>query len=154
MTTLTQAPMAKAEMLIRKPVAAVFNAFVDPAVTSRFWFTKGSGRLEAGKTVQWDWEMYGFAMQIDVKVVEKNKRIVIDGFGDTTVEWIFTDRADGTYVSVKNTGFKGDGDAIVQQAVDSTEGFAFVLAGLKAWLEHGVALNLVADKFPDGLPKG
>ena len=27
---LTQAPIAKAEMLIRKPVAEVFEAFVDP----------------------------------------------------------------------------------------------------------------------------
>jgi hypothetical protein len=25
-----------------------------------------------------------------------------------------------------------------------------MLAGLKAWLEHGVQLNLVADRFPNG----
>ncbi|MBC7990984.1 MAG: polyketide cyclase, partial [Luteimonas sp.] len=28
-------------MLIRRPVAEVFEAFVDPAITSRFWFTRG-----------------------------------------------------------------------------------------------------------------
>ena len=33
-------------MLIRKPVAEVFEAFVDPDITAKFWFTKGSGRLE------------------------------------------------------------------------------------------------------------
>jgi catechol 2,3-dioxygenase-like lactoylglutathione lyase family enzyme len=33
-------------MLIRKPAAEVFEAFVDPDVTTHFWFTKGSGRLE------------------------------------------------------------------------------------------------------------
>lgn len=54
MTDTTQAPVAKAQMLIRKPVAQVFEALVDPAVTSRFWFSKGSGRLEAGKQVRWD----------------------------------------------------------------------------------------------------
>jgi uncharacterized protein YndB with AHSA1/START domain len=48
------APVAKAEMRIRRPVAEVFEAFVDPAVTTRFWFTKSSGRLEAGKQVQWE----------------------------------------------------------------------------------------------------
>lgn len=42
-------PIAKAEMLIRKPVAEVFEAFVNPAVTAKFWFSKGSGRLEVGK---------------------------------------------------------------------------------------------------------
>jgi hypothetical protein len=25
-----------------------------------------------------------------------------------------------------------------------------MLAGLKAWLEHGIELNLVADRFPEG----
>jgi hypothetical protein len=35
----------------------------------------------------------------------------------------------------------------------STEGFAFVLAGLKALLEHNVTLNLVLDRFPDGIGK-
>lgn len=31
-------------MLICKPVAEVFEAFVNPAITARFWFTKGSVR--------------------------------------------------------------------------------------------------------------
>jgi uncharacterized protein YndB with AHSA1/START domain len=44
-------------MLIRKPVAEVFEAFVNPDITTKFWFTKSSGRLEAGKQVQWEWEM-------------------------------------------------------------------------------------------------
>jgi uncharacterized protein YndB with AHSA1/START domain len=44
-----QTPFTKVAMLIRKPVAEVFEAFVDPAITSKFWFTKGSGRLETGK---------------------------------------------------------------------------------------------------------
>jgi uncharacterized protein YndB with AHSA1/START domain len=30
---------AGAGMLIRKPVAEVFEAIVDPAITSRFWFS-------------------------------------------------------------------------------------------------------------------
>jgi uncharacterized protein YndB with AHSA1/START domain len=49
--------IAKAQMLLRRPVADVFEAFVDPAVTTKFWFTRSSGKLEAGKEVQWDWEM-------------------------------------------------------------------------------------------------
>src|SRR5262245_34230418 len=68
-------------MLIRKPVAAVFEAFVDPAITSRFWFTKGSARLEAGKRVQWDWEMYGVSVPVSVKAVEANARILIEWTG-------------------------------------------------------------------------
>jgi uncharacterized protein YndB with AHSA1/START domain len=38
-------------MLFRKPHAEVFEAFVNPEVATKFWFTKSSGRLEAGKKV-------------------------------------------------------------------------------------------------------
>jgi uncharacterized protein YndB with AHSA1/START domain len=150
---LQNVPIAKAEMLIRKPVAEVFEAFVNPAVTSQFWFTKGSGRLEAGKQIQWDWEMYGHSVQVNVKAIEANKRILIEwpsyGGAPGTVEWVFTSRADNsTFVSITNTGFSGDMDEIIKQVVESTEGFTLVLAGLKALLEHNVVLNLVPDRFP------
>jgi uncharacterized protein YndB with AHSA1/START domain len=151
---LQQVPIAKTEMLIRKPVAEVFEAFVNPAITSRFWFTKGSGRLQAGKQIRWDWEMYDHSVDVSVKAIEENKRILIEwrAFGaPTTVEWVFTARSDNTtLVSVTNTGFSGDGDEVVKQALDSTGGFTLVLAGAKAFLEHNINLNLIADRFPDG----
>jgi uncharacterized protein YndB with AHSA1/START domain len=91
---LKQPPVANAAMLIRKPVAEVFEAFVNPAVTTKFWFTKGSGRLEAGKHVTWEWKMYSVSVQVNVKAIEENARILIDwssqGRPATTVEWIFT----------------------------------------------------------------
>ena len=43
---LTRAPVAETAMLIRKPIADVFEAFIDPDVTTNFWFTKSSGRLK------------------------------------------------------------------------------------------------------------
>jgi uncharacterized protein YndB with AHSA1/START domain len=151
--TLQDAPVAKAQMLIRKPVQDVFEAFVDPAVTTKFWFTKSSGRLEPGKEVRWDWEMYGFSAQVSVKEIEPNRRILIEWSGYGTpcpVEWLFDARADGTtFVQVSNWGFSGSDDEVVKQAIDSTGGFSFVLAGLKAWLEHGIQLNLVPDHSPD-----
>ena len=147
-------PIAKTEMLIRKPVSEVFEAFVNPAITSKFWFTKGSGRLQAGKQIRWDWEMYNHSVEVSVKAIEENKRILIEwGAADarTTVEWLFTSRTDNnTLVSVTNSGFSGDGDEVVKQALDSTGGFTLVLAGAKAFLEHDINLNLIADRFPDG----
>lgn len=143
-------PVAKAELLIRKPVAEVFEAFVDPNLITRFWFDKSSGRLESNTTVQWHWELLNAAAEVRVKLIEENKRIVIEwGNGaPTTVEWTFFPRsADTTYVRVVNSGFTGEGDEIVGQALESTGGFALVLAAAKAYLEHGVALNIVADRF-------
>ncbi len=152
---LTEVPIAKTGMLIRRPVAEVFEAFINPDVTTMFWFTRSSGRLEAGKQVQWDWEMYGISIPVTAKAVEPNTRIVIEwpGYGSpTTVEWVFTSREDGaTFVSITHSGFTGDGDALLRQATDSTQGFSLVLAGLKAFLEHGIRLNLVADRYPKGV---
>lgn len=152
MMELAHPPIAKAELLIRAPVSEVFEAFVDPAITSKFWFTQGSGRLESGKQVRWDWEMYGASAQVNVLAVEQDKRILIEwgGEGDTTVvEWNFTSRPEHTtFVRVTNTGFRGDGDEIVKQAIDATEAFTLVLTGLKALLEHNIHLNLVADHSP------
>ncbi len=154
---LTQMPRAKAEMLIRRPVAEVFEAFINPATTSQFWFSRGSGRLEAGKQVQWDWEMYDVSIQVSVKAIEENKRILIEWPGydtPTMVEWIFTAHEDNTtFVSITNAGFSGNGDEQVKQAIDSTEAFTLVLSGLKALLEHNVILHLVADRFPRELEK-
>ncbi len=149
-------PVAKTEMLIRRPVAEVFEAFVDPAITSKFWFSKGSDRLEAGKKVRWEWEMFGFSEQVSVKALEPNRRILIEwpGHGTTnTVEWLFTPRPDDTtLVAITESGFAENDDELVKKVADSTGGFNLVLAGLKAYLEHDVLLNLVADRFPGGPP--
>lgn len=151
---LTLVPVVNTGMLIRRPVAEVFEAFVNPDITTKFWFTKSSGRLAAGKQVQWEWEMYGISVPVTVKAIEPNRRIVIEWpghDGPTTVEWTFTAHEGNTFVSITNTGFVGDGDDLVKQATDSTQGFSLVLAGLKALLEHDMQLNLVADRYPKGL---
>lgn len=145
---------AKAQMLIRRPVREVFNAFIDPDVTTKIWFTKSSGKVEAGKHLQWDWDMYGATAQVEVLAVEQDKRIVIEWpYGPegapTRVEWTFTPLAGGrTFVTVINYGFSGTQEEIALQAIGSTGGFSLLLAGAKALLEHNVALNLVGDHAP------
>jgi uncharacterized protein YndB with AHSA1/START domain len=152
---LTHVPIAETGMLIRKPVEQVFEAIVDPEITSKFWFSKGSGRLETGKQVQWDWEWYNVSIQVTPKAVEPNKRVLIEwpGYsGPTIVEWTFAPRPDGTtFVQVSESGWTGDGDKLVRYVADSTQGFTLMLAGLKALLEHKIRLNLTADRYPKGI---
>ena len=156
MSSAKHDPVAKSEMVIRRPVAEVFNAIIDPAVTTKFWFSKSSGKLEPGKRVRWDWEMYGVGTDVDVKAIEPNKRILIewDSYeGRTPVEWLFEARPDNTTkVTVRNYDFHGDD--VVEQAIESTQGFTYMLSGLKAWLEHSITLELVADKNPDHHAEG
>jgi uncharacterized protein YndB with AHSA1/START domain len=153
----TTAVAAKVGMLIKRPASDVFEAFVNPGITTKFWFTKSTGRLDGNKQVRWDWEMYGVHSDVEVEALEPNRRIAIkwSGYGTPNrVEWRFTDRADGTtYVEIENTGFSDAEGDVAAQAVSSTEGLAYTLAGAKAWLEHGLRLDLVPDKFPDQRPE-
>lgn len=144
-------PTVQKQMLVRRPIDEVFNAFVDPTVTTRFWFTRSSGRLEPGAKVTWEWEMYGVSADVRVKAIEQPSRILIEWDEPaTTVEWRLTSfGAEATLVQITNTGFVGTDEEVVGMALDSMGGFSLVLAGLKAWLEHGIALNLVADCNPE-----
>jgi len=56
--------------------------------------------------------------------------------------------SDSTFVSIVHNGFDKTGDKLIETIKGSTEGFTLVLAGLKSYLEHGINLNLVTDKFP------
>ena len=144
-------PSVETQMLVRRPIDEVFNAFVDPAVTTRFWFTKSSGRLEPGARVTWSWEMYGVSADVHVKAIEPPARILIEWDEPaTTVEWRFTPNGtESTLVQITNAGFQGSDEEVVGMALDAMGGFSLVLAALKAWLEHGIALNLVADRAPE-----
>jgi uncharacterized protein YndB with AHSA1/START domain len=146
-------PVASAGMLIRRPAADVFEAFVDPAITARFWFSRGSGWLEPGARVRWEWEMYGAGSDVVVKAVEPDRRILIDWDEPATeVEWLFEPRgADRTWVTVENRGFHGTDEEKIARALDSTGGFALVLGGAKLWLEHGIEPGFVPDRHPDAL---
>lgn len=143
-------PTVEVQMMIRKPVETVFEAFIDPEITTNFWFTKSSGKLEPGKTVTWQWEMYGASAEVHVKKIIPNKLISTEwGNSATKVDYEFTALSDNeTYVVIKNSGFNLTGDKLIEAIKDSTGGFTTVLDGLKAYLEHGIRLNLVLDKFP------
>jgi uncharacterized protein YndB with AHSA1/START domain len=150
---LSDIPVVEAQMLIRKPAEQVFNAFINPAITTNFWFTKSSGKLEVGKTVTWEWEMYGVSGNVLVKEIIPHRKISTE-WGDpvTTVDYEFIALTeDTTYVIIKNYGFKQTGDDLIQVIKDSTGGFTTVLDGLKAYLEHNIKLNLIADKYPKEL---
>ena len=155
---LERVPVMETGMLIRKPVEEVFRAFADPAVTTRFWYTKSTGPVEPGAELEWTWEMYDVSSPVKVKEFELNRRAVVEWGpppATTTFEISFEPRADGnTMVTISETGYSGEtGDAIVGWAMGSMGGFTQMLAAMKAYLEHGIVLSLVKDRYPDGKPE-
>lgn len=146
---------ARVAMLIRRPPDVVFAAFVEPEQVTKYWFSHASGALAPGATVEWRWEPYGVGTTVTVHAFEAARRIVAEwegASGPTTVEYRFVAQPDGsTWVEIAEQGFRSEGAALVREVADSTQGFTLVLAGLKAWCEHGLQLNLVWDRYPAGV---
>jgi len=150
-------PSGETGMLIRRPVAETFEAFVNPDITTKFWFTKSTGRLEKGKEVIWTWEMYNVSSIVRVLDLVPDSSIGIDwgpeGGDRTQARWTFTPMDDlSTFVSIVMTGFKGDETQLLKAVSDTVGGFCWVLANLKAWLEFGIQLNLIGDRHPKRKP--
>lgn len=142
-------------MLIRKPVSEVFEALVNPDITSEFWFTEGSARLEPDKSVEWTWDQFGIHATIKVTEIKQNQIIVFQwptGEEDSTyrtVEISFDARSKTTtFVHVVESGFDKKDKQLVEKIAGQTEGWALVLSGMKAWLEHSINLNLISDHKP------
>jgi uncharacterized protein YndB with AHSA1/START domain len=154
---LTRIPSVKVEMLIRRTPAEVFQAIVDPEITTRIWYSKSSGKMTPGARLRWEWEMYGASSQITVGEVEENRRVQFSWSGyipdhPTTVEFRFVPwPGDATYVQVTETGFTGTADELTRYVTDSTGGFTFLVSELKALLEHDLVLGLVRDAHPRDL---
>ncbi|ASE61333.1 polyketide cyclase [Chryseobacterium indologenes] len=139
----------EAQMLIRKPVEDVFEAFINPEVTTNFWFTKSTGKLEEGKTITWEWEMYNVKNVVNVLRIIPNQLIKTQwGEPSVNVDYEFKKMENGTLVVIKSYGFRQTGEELLKQINDNTGGFTTVLDGCKAYLEHGINLRLIEDKFP------
>lgn len=151
---------AKAQILVRRPRDDVFNAFIDPAVMSRYWFTRRDAGLREGETVTWFvGDAHGaYEIEVRVKSIRKPSEIVIDwGEGDrfTTVTWSLDQLApELTRLKIEERGFIGNPEEILAQALDSTGGFNQVVVALKAFLEHGASINIVADHVSTVNPEG
>lgn len=143
-------PVVECQMMIRRPILEVFQAFVDPSITTKFWFTKSSGKLEKNKVITWAWEMYGVSDQVKVIELLTNEKIIIEWDEPaTTIEFAFSELSnEETYVVIKNSGFHQTGNDLIEAIKNNTGGFTTVLDGAKAYLEFGIELNLVRDKFP------
>ncbi|MDN5624689.1 MAG: polyketide cyclase, partial [Acinetobacter sp.] len=106
--------------------------------------------LKEGKIVQWSWDKYQVSSKVMVFNIIENKLIQITwGEPKTSVDFIFEEISpEHTYLKIRNYDISLQGSELIQFIIDATGGFTTVLDGLKAYLEHGLELKLVEDKFP------
>jgi uncharacterized protein YndB with AHSA1/START domain len=135
---------AKGEVRIAKPAAEVFEAIVDPGKMSHYFISSGSGRLEAGRTVQWRWGDVGAEAPVQVLTVQKDRSVSFSwGVGEqaSRVELVLVpESAQATAVEVTEGRWPSD-DAGIARLAGQTFGWAHFLLCLKAYLEHGINLR-------------
>jgi uncharacterized protein YndB with AHSA1/START domain len=140
-------PLAKIELLIRRPAADAYRAFVEPEILTKFWLARASGPLSPNGRVRWDFLVAGAAATLEVRSMTENQHIATAWDDDTTIDFSFSELEPGlTLVRVIQAGFPGSPEEAVAKALDATQGFTIVLCELKARLEQNIALNAVRDK--------
>jgi uncharacterized protein YndB with AHSA1/START domain len=134
--------IAKASMFIRRPVAEVFDAFVNPETITTFWLESTTGPLAKEAQVRWRFMVPGATETVTVIAFEDQKRIAFDWSDGNSVDLSFAAYGDDvTRLAVEVTGLENE-----NAAVNATEGFTIVLCDLKTLLESGRSANLVRDK--------
>ena len=146
---------------IARPVHEVFEAVADPDKLSNYFTTGGAkGRLEAGKTVTWDFHDFPGAFPVEVIEVEPDRKIVLEWKanegeppnvegGDmkpvdynTIVTMTFTplDNDTRTMVEIEEKGWR-ETEGALKASYGNCQGWAQMLAALKAWVEYGINLR-------------
>lgn len=137
---------------VSRPVEEVFEAVADPGQLSSYFSTGGAkGRLEPGKTVEWDFHDFPGAFPVEVVEVVANERIVLrwdanephlDAPYKTQVTMSFTplDGNTRTKVEIAETGWH-ETQTGLDASYGNCMGWAQMLAALKLWVERGINLR-------------
>lgn len=133
---------------VSKPVREVYEAVADPTRLSHYFTTGGAvGRLETGKTVQWDFADFPGAFPVEVVEAEQDSRIVLRwgteerGNARTEVVFEFKDMEDGrTLVTVTESGWPETPEGL-KASYGNCMGWSQMLCALKCSVERGFNLR-------------
>ena len=134
------------QLKIRKPVAEVFDAVVNPDRLSGYFVQSSSGPLVEGTTVKWKFAEAPEPFPVVVREVVPDEKIVFTwpAYGadyETRVEMTFKPLDGGdTMVQVVEAGWRDD-EAGRKASYGNSAGWMHMMACLKAYLEYGINLR-------------
>lgn len=140
-------PKFQVQLKIRKPVAEVFDAVVNPDKLSGYFLQTSSGPLTEGATVKWKFAEVDQPFDVQVGKVVANERIEFDWPSamtdgrSTHVVMVFAPMdAENTMVQISESGWPAT-EAGFQGSHGNAGGWMHMLACLKAYIEYGVNLR-------------
>jgi uncharacterized protein YndB with AHSA1/START domain len=133
----------KVEYRVARSVADVYDAIVDPTKMSQYFISRGSGRMELGAKLEWEWTDVGAKLAIEVGQLDANSKI---GFAwsatgvPTKVTLLVEPDGSGTKLTATEGPFALT-DQGVARAMQQTQGWTDFCCSLKAYLQHGINLR-------------
>jgi uncharacterized protein YndB with AHSA1/START domain len=139
-------PKFEVQLKIRKPVAEVFEAVVNPGKLSGYFTRTSSGPLVEGATVMWKFLEVEEETPVKVRQVVQNERLVFEwpaqeGGYDTRVEMLFRPLEPGaTMVQIRESGWRPTPKGI-ESSYGNCGGWMHMACCLKGYLEYGINLR-------------
>lgn len=139
-------PRFTVQLKIRKPVAEVFEAVVDPKKLSGYFTKTASGRMAEGQTVMWSFPEFPGEFPVKIRQVVPNERIELawesqEGGYDTQVEMVFKPLEGGhTMVQISESGWR-DTPKGHEASHGNAGGWMHMMCSMKAYLEYGINLR-------------
>lgn len=137
----------KVGIQIQKPIDQVFEAIVNPAEMTQYFISKGSGRMETGKDLQWEFPEFDGAYTVRVKEVNVPDKVEFEWDGNTVTTILLTSTLENNTIVKITEGVKDNDEAGILWLRQNTEGWANFLACLKAWVEYKVHLRVGAFDY-------
>lgn len=135
----------KTALQIGKPKSDIFEAIVDPGKMANYFISRGSGRMEDGKTVEWAFPEFPdtFPVKVTKSVPSQNVIFEWEGPEGKTLEVNITlEEISPSQTLVRVTeGAMEANETGIRWLAQNTEGWANFLACLKAYMEHGINLR-------------
>ena len=133
------------QLKIRKPVAEVFDAVVNPGKLTGYFLQTSSGPLAQGATVTWKFAEVDEPFDVVVGQVIKNERIAFDwpqeAGGSTQVQMVFKPMdADNTMVQISEGGWRETPEGS-KASHSNAGGWMHMMCSLKGYLEYGINLR-------------
>jgi uncharacterized protein YndB with AHSA1/START domain len=134
----------KTAIQIQKLPAEVFEAIVDPVKMSNYFISKGSGRLEAGKSVNWKFPEFDLEFPVRVDKIIQDQYIAyyweVDQL-ELLVEITLSPAGQNSTLVTVTEKSRENSEAGIKWLAQNTEGWANFLACLKCYLEYGINLR-------------
>ncbi len=141
----------KTALQILKPISEVFEAIIDPEKMSNYFISKASGKIEEGKTIEWEFPEFDVKFPVQIETVTENKYISYywEGYkGEKLlVEINLESKNENSTLVIITEKSMPNNESGINWLKRNTEGWANFLASLKAYMEHGINLRKGAFDF-------